>query len=129
MDIISIKTKKEGNFTVLSLDCINDNNLSWKAKGLHTYLISRPPGWKIRRADLIKKSTDGRISVLSAVNELKQHSYVYMIQERDLSGKIMETSLYILEKPDQNYIKLEEELNKDIVDKKFKILPFRSRKK
>lgn len=75
--LISLHTIKNSNFKTISLLCTNDPNISWKAKGLHTYFISRPPGWQVWKKDLINKSTDGRDAVTSGVKELYQHNYLY----------------------------------------------------
>lgn len=56
--------------------CLRDARLSWKAKGLAAYLLSKPPGWKIWTSDLIARSTDGRDAVLSGLAELEQCGYL-----------------------------------------------------
>ena len=60
----------EGNFTILNNTCIRDERLSLKAKGLHTYLMSLPSGWKLYKSELVHHSTDGIDSVNSALKEL-----------------------------------------------------------
>jgi hypothetical protein len=110
-DIIEIHQKKSGNFVTVSLTCIHDTRLSWRAKGLHTYLISRPPGWKIRRTDLIKRSIDGRDAVSKAIKELKNFNYLYGIHKRNYSGTILSHSFYVLEEPESDIEKLQRSIN------------------
>ena len=78
----------EGNFTYLNNTCIRDKNLSLKAKGLHTYFMSLPPGWKLYKRELVKHSRDGMDSVNSALNELINAGYVEVTkQQRTDSGQ------------------------------------------
>ena len=62
---------------------LRDPRLSWKAKGLAAYLLSKPPGWKIWTSDLIRRSTDGRDAVLSGLAELEQCGYLKRERSND----------------------------------------------
>lgn len=78
----------EGNFTILNNTCIRDERLSLKAKGLHTYLMSLPSGWKLYKSELVHHSTDGIDSVNSALKELIKFGYVELTeQQRTNAGK------------------------------------------
>ena len=81
-----VKKHRKENFTILDNTCIRDNKLSWKAKGLHTYLMSLPVDWKICLSDLINRSTDGRDSVTSAIKELESFGYVQRNVKRTDKG-------------------------------------------
>lgn len=39
--------KESGNFVTVHKNFIHDDNLSWKAKGILLYLLSRPDDWQI----------------------------------------------------------------------------------
>ena len=54
-----IKQRKKEKFTILDNTCIQDCNLSWKAKGVHTYLMSLPEDWKIHISEIVKRSDQG----------------------------------------------------------------------
>jgi hypothetical protein len=41
------RTKRTGNFTTVRNEYLQDVNLSWKAKGLITYIMSLPPDWQL----------------------------------------------------------------------------------
>lgn len=63
--------KPSSNFTTIPNHIINDKRLSFKAKGLFLYLISKPDGWSFS-ADRIKfDSKDGEDSILSGLSELE----------------------------------------------------------
>lgn len=60
------------NFTTIPNHIINDKRLSFKAKGLFLYLISKPDGWSFS-ANRIKNDTkDGEDSILSGLSELEK---------------------------------------------------------
>lgn len=80
--------RHEAGYLVLSKDCLEDPNLSWKAKGLHAYLISLPSNWFINIADLANRSTDGRIATARAVDELIEAGYITREQTRDENGRV-----------------------------------------
>lgn len=64
--------KPPSNFTTIPNHIINDKRLSFKAKGLFMYLISKPDGWSFS-ADRIKNdSKDGEDSILSGLSELEK---------------------------------------------------------
>jgi hypothetical protein len=73
-EIIRIQ-KKQSNFVILDKGFIEDERLSWKAKGILTYLLSKPDNWKVIVGDLVKQSTDGERAVYSGLNELKKYGY------------------------------------------------------
>ena len=69
-------SKKKNNFVLLDKTALNDPNLSWKAKGLHAYLMSLPENWQLYLSDLTGRSRDGRDSTSSAINELLLAGYI-----------------------------------------------------
>lgn len=71
-----VKTKKERNYTVIDNTFIRDTSLSWKAKGLMTYLLSLPDDWSVNFSEVLKHSSDGETSLRGAINELKKHGYL-----------------------------------------------------
>ena len=79
----------------------SDTNLSWKAKGILGYFLSRPDNWTIIVADLIKQSTDGRDSVYSGLKELIKAGYIVREAIRE-SGKILKWEYIVFEEPQIN---------------------------
>ena len=65
-----------------------NQNLSYAATGLYAILCSLPDDWVIRRNDLINKKTNGRQSVQSAINELKEHGYIKTVTHRNTKGQV-----------------------------------------
>lgn len=76
--IIKIKVVRNQRYTTINLTAVEDKTLSWKAKGLHLYLLSRPDVWELRYTDLLNRSKDGKASVGLAVSELKKSGYLFV---------------------------------------------------
>jgi hypothetical protein len=80
----------------------SDPNLSWKAKGIMGYLLTRPDGWKIRFNDLVKRAKDGREAVTSGLKELEKEGYLNYYQERTEGGTFGEWIYDVYERPELN---------------------------
>ena len=99
--LIRVQVKKERNYAVLDLTALEDRGLSWEAKGVHAYLVSRPPDWQIFFAELIKRSDkSGRDKTRRILNELKKSGYLKIIPLKNEATGQMEGWQYIVyEKP------------------------------
>ena len=47
------RKRKKNGFTQVSNAMLEDTRLSWRAKGLLCYMLSRPDNWKINKTDLV----------------------------------------------------------------------------
>lgn len=81
-EIIRIQ-KKHNNFVMLDKGFLEDSRLSYKAKGLLAYLLSKPDNWKVIVKDLINHSKDGKKAVYSGLKELKEYGYYRKTPIRD----------------------------------------------
>ncbi|AEE97703.1 hypothetical protein [Mahella australiensis] len=100
--IIRVKHDASNPYVIVNKTIFTDNRLSWKAKGLHAYLMSRPDDWKVMISDLINQSTDGRDSVYSGLNELIKYKYVK--RERIyVNGRIGRWEYTVYEVPEVPY--------------------------
>jgi hypothetical protein len=66
---------------------VNDQELSWKAKGILVYLLSKPDDWKVIEKDIIKQSKDSRDSVRSGISELIKAGYIIRSENRNRDKK------------------------------------------
>jgi len=90
-----VRIKKETNFVVMDKSFLNDTTLSWKAKGIMAYMLSKPDDWTFYIDELIKHATDGKASFRSGFKELRESGYVQRIQKRDDDGTFTwETIVY-----------------------------------
>jgi hypothetical protein len=81
MTIVRIKHQK--NYVVINKLALEDKNLSFKAKGLWAYCMSRPDDWTFHVSHLITVSNDGEKAVYSALRELEENGYLKRVQFRD----------------------------------------------
>lgn len=79
-------------------DTIRDNRMSFKATGLLVYLLSLPPDWKANQQHIATCKKDGRDSVISAWNELRDLGYIQKEIIRE-AGQIVTTIWKIFEIP------------------------------
>jgi hypothetical protein len=86
-NLLVFETFHDERFKTIKLSCVEDHSLSWKAKGIHTYIISRPPGWKINSNDLKSRSIDGTSSLRSGIKELIEAKYLYKMIKRNPKTK------------------------------------------
>ena len=93
------RKKKESNFIMLDKTALNDKSLSWKAKGLHSYLMGLPDDWKINVADLTNRSTDGKDSTAAGLNELIKAGYITRKRLTGEGGLFQGYDYDVLEEP------------------------------
>lgn len=80
------RVKRRSNFTTVNNDYLQDKKLSWKAKGLITYVMSLPSDWTLNLSDLKNRSKDGRDATAAGIRELIQHGYCQRSKLRDNGG-------------------------------------------
>lgn len=78
----TIRVHKTKNYTVMSNTHLRDKNLSLKAKGLLSVMLSLPDNWEYSIAGLVAISKENETAVKSALNELKDNNYVVVIKEK-----------------------------------------------
>ena len=75
-NIIRVSKDSENPYVMMNKLFLSETKLSWKAKGVLSYLLSKPDDWKVIIESLIKQSTDGECSTRSALKELKEFNYL-----------------------------------------------------
>lgn len=88
---------KNENFVVLDKGFLNDDQLSWKAKGLLAYMLSLPDDWDFCLTDLATRSKCGREATASIINELILAGYLQKVQERTKDGKFSKVEFVVFE--------------------------------
>lgn len=91
--------KKENPFVMLDKRLLEDTRLSWEAKGLHAYLMSKPDSWTVNVKHLVKQSRNGRDATYRIVNELIYAGYIERIQERSEDGRLGDIEYIVYETP------------------------------
>ena len=67
---------KNENYSVISNGFIRRKDLSWKAKGILTYILTLPDDWKINLNEITTHATDGEKSFRSGWKELETTGYI-----------------------------------------------------
>jgi hypothetical protein len=100
MSVTVIRTEKnqDNPFTMVDKKILENKKLSWAAKGLLSYLLSRPDNWKVYLKELNSRSTDGQSSTKSAVDELIKEGYLEL-KPRKNEGKFEGYDFKIIENP------------------------------
>ena len=77
------RVEKIGNFTTIDNGYLNDEDLSFKAKGILTYLLSLPDDWVVHIEQIVTKSKDGIASFRTGLSELIDKGYLkrYPVKE------------------------------------------------
>lgn len=97
----TIRTEKNRNnpYVMINKTALDDEKLSWKAKGIWCYLMSKPDGWKCQVEDLKKHSKDGTDSVKAGLRELREHGYMIKRPIKNDKNIIIEWEEILFEVP------------------------------
>jgi hypothetical protein len=76
------------NFTQITNELINDDKLSYGAKGLYMYLVSKPDGWNYYIDDMVKHSKNSKYKVQQFIKELESVGYLERKASKDDKGKL-----------------------------------------
>lgn len=102
-----IRVNKTKDYTIMANYHFRDKNLSLKAKGLLSMMLSLPDGWGYSVEGLVKLSTDGRDSINATLQELEKHGYLKRGRVRDANGKLGQAVYDIFERPITDFPTLE----------------------
>lgn len=94
-----IRIEKTRDYTVMSNHHFRNRNLSLKAKGIMSLMLSLPDDWDYTIAGLAKLSKDGISSVRAALKELEDEGYLKMEQTKAENGKFGKNQYVLYEKP------------------------------
>ena len=93
------RVQKTGDYTVMSNRHLRDHALSWKSKGLLSYILSLPDNWDFSAAGLATAGADGVTLVRSALKELEELGYLVRRPIRGTDGRISDWEYVIYESP------------------------------
>lgn len=90
---------KTRDYTVMSNHHLRNTELSLKAKGLLSLMLSLPDNWDYTTKGLARICKDGVDSICAAVRELEEHGYVIRERFRGANGQLGSIEYTILEQP------------------------------
>ena len=93
------RVNKNSNYTVMSNNHFKEKNMSLKAMGLLSLMLSLPQDWDYSIAGLSKICNDGKDSIRSALKELEDFGYLKRTQDFDEERKFKGYVYDIYEEP------------------------------
>ena len=94
-----IRVEKTKDYTTMSNYHFREKDMSLKAKGLLSLILSLPEEWDYTLAGLSMLCKDGVDSVRTALTELEEFGYVETARIRDEKGRLKGTEYVVYEKP------------------------------
>jgi len=99
MATFRVNKTKAKNFTVMTNHHLKNKDLSLKAKGLLSLILSLPDDWNYTTRGLSAICKDGVESIGSALKELEKAGYIVRHRVRDDKGRITDIEYVIYETP------------------------------
>ena len=93
------RVERTKNYTVMSNYHLRDKNLSLKAKGLLSQMLSLPEDWDYTLLGLAQINAEGKDAIRAAVTELERAGYIRRRQTVDKDGKFSSNEYIIREYP------------------------------
>ncbi len=64
------------NYTIIKNETLRNNSLSFRARGIHAYLLSMPDNWRTSALQMSRQGQEGRDAILKALQELEDAGFV-----------------------------------------------------
>lgn len=95
----NIKRIKNKDYTTISNVFLKDKELSLKAKGFLSVVMALPDEWNFTIGGIVGLLKEGKSSVYSTIDELKEHKYCTVEKLRNEKGVIIGTGYSFYEHP------------------------------
>lgn len=119
--------KKNNSYTAMSNYHLRDKTLSYKAKGLLSFMLSLPETWNYSVKGLVAVSKENIKAISSTLKELEEHKYLLRIKKQSSTGRFI-YKYYIYEVPytqkgcmEEGYTEKEHQINTNIINTNNKI--------
>ena len=106
---------KTRDYTVMSNHHLRNTELSLKAKGLLSLMLSLPENWDYTTKGLAAICKDGIDSISSCIRELEKHGYIIRERMRNEKGQFTTIEYTILEQPKSTPPELEKPIRENPV--------------
>lgn len=93
------RVEKTRDFTVMSNHHLRNNNMSLRAKGLLSLMLSLPENWDYTLKGLAKISLEGVDAIRTIIRELEALGYLERHRKRNEKGQLKEAEYIIHERP------------------------------
>lgn len=95
--------KRAPPFTRIVNTSLQDARLSFKARGLLAYMLTKPDSFRFYLDELIKHTSEGKDSVRAGLKELESFGYIRRYVLKDGRGKIMSWEIDVIECPESGF--------------------------
>ena len=97
-----IRQKRKKRFSIIDNQVLEDKRISFKARGLLIYMLSKPDDWKFYPEELAKHSNrEGVKAINSALQEMEQVGYLIRRRKRDNRGHFKGIDYLLSEVPQE----------------------------
>jgi hypothetical protein len=93
------RAPRRHQWLVIDKRTVEDVRLTWAARGLLAYLLSRPDDWEVLVKDLIKRGNLKRDGIYTLLRELRAVGYVRYDPTRDAQGRLRGGTYVVSELP------------------------------
>ena len=93
-----IRVIKNDNYSVISNYHLQDKNLSYKAKGLLSYMLSLPDSWNYSIKGLSRQSKESEKTIRTILKELELNEYLVIEKKQNAQGRFI-YEYFVYEKP------------------------------
>jgi predicted transcriptional regulator len=93
------RIQKSKNYSIISNEILRRRDLSLKAKGLMSLILSLPDSWDLTVNGLVEIIKESKNTVYSILKELNGFGYVERNRITDSTGKVVKWELLIYEQP------------------------------
>ncbi len=94
-----IRVERNDNYTVMANYHLRDKNLSCKAKGLMSFMLSLPEDWDYSVNGLVSCLMEGKDAVRNMLKELEEKGYLVRSQTRNSKGGFADVEYVLHEMP------------------------------
>jgi hypothetical protein len=96
-----IRAARRYRYAQIDMNAIEDTRLSWAARGLLIYVLSRPDDWRVITKHLVKQGNLRRDGIHSLLKELRKCGYVRRKTIRNETGSFSGVDYYVHELGDK----------------------------
>ena len=93
------RIQKSKNYSIISNEILKRKDLSLKAKGLMSLILSFPDSWELSVNGLVAIVKESKNTIYSILKELNGFGYVERNRVTDNTGKVVKWELLVYEKP------------------------------
>ena len=93
------RIQKSKNYSIISNEILRRKDLSLKAKGLMSLILSLPDSWDLTVNGLVEIVKESKNTIYTVLKELNKFGYVERNRVTNLTGKVVKWELLIYEQP------------------------------